>query len=522
MRGKGISVTRWEKIRGEANHIGIRGAGYPGASYNWGPSVGTLILTWTFRTRVAVGVFALLMATGCSAVPDEPATVEERPPNVVILFADDLGFGDLGVYGHPTIRTPNLDQMAAEGQKWTNFYVGAPVCSPSRAALLTGRLPVRSGMYGTRERTRVLFPDTPSGISADETTLAEALGARGYATGIFGKWHLGHLPAYLPMAHGFDQWLGLPYSNDMQQTTARDAPFLASIFLEPKSEYWNVPLMRNDEVIQLPADQTQLTRRYTEEAQAFIEANQKQPFFLYVPYTMPHVPLFTDEAFVGASAAGLYGDVIEEIDWSVGQILNTLRIQGLDEQTIVLFTSDNGPWLVYRQQGGSAGLLQQGKATTFEGGMRVPAIFWWPGTISPATVHEIGSTLDVFTTAITLTDGAVPVDRPIDSFDLTPVLLQTGASPRNTMPYYRADELYAMRKGMFKAHFITEGSYGEPPARKEHDPPLLYHLGEDPAERFDVGPQYPGVIADILAEVEIHREGLEIANSAFDLRPPPE
>ena len=478
--------------------------------------------TWIFVVGTAVGVVMLLMVTRCGVVPDETPTAENRPPNVVVLFADDLGYGDLGVYGNPAIRTPNLDEMAEEGQKWTNFYVGASVCSPSRAALLTGRLPVRSGMYGTQERTRVLFPDTPGGIGANETTLAEALRARGYATGIVGKWHLGHLPEHLPMVHGFDRWFGLPYSNDMQQTAERDAPFLASIFLRPRSEYWNVPLMRDEEILEQPADQTQLTRRYTEEARAFIEVNREQPFFLYVPYTMPHVPLFTDEAFVDVSAAGLYGDVVEEIDWSVGQILDTLREHALDGRTMVLFTSDNGPWLVYQQQGGSAGPLRQGKATTFEGGMRVPAIFWWPGTIPRATVHEMGSTLDVFTTAITLADGEAPADRPVDSLDLTPVLFQTGASPRNTMFYYRADELHAVRKGLFKAHFITEGSYGEPPAREEHDPPLLYHLGEEPAEQFDVGPQYPDVIADILAEVKVHRQGLDVAPSVFDLRSPPE
>ena len=468
---------------------------------------------------LTIGVASSLLWMACGIAPDETPTLE-RPPNIVVLFADDLGYGDLGAYGHPTIRTPNLDQMAAEGQKWTNFYVAAPVCSPSRAALLTGRLPVRNGMYGTLERTRVLFPESPDGLPGEEVTLAEALKDRGYAAAAFGKWHLGRTPDFLPLSQGFDQWLGLPYSNDMDLVARRDEPWPGSIFLEPRSEYWNVPLMRDDEIIERPADQTSLTRRYTEEAVAFIEAHREEPFFLYLPYTMPHVPLFRSDEFVDTSAAGLYGDVIEEIDWSVGQVLDTLREHGLEERTLVIFTSDNGPWLVFDQQGGSAGLLRQGKGTTWEGGMRVPAIFWWPRTIEPATVQAIGSSLDVFPTALALAGGDPPADRTLDGFDLRPVLFETGDSPRNTMFFYRLGMLYAFRKGPFKAHFITEGSYGEGGARVLHDPPLLYHLGQDPGEHFDVADQYPEVLADMLAEVEAHRQGFEIAPPIFDLRPP--
>ena len=468
---------------------------------------------------LAIGLASSVLWTACGVGPDETPT-PDRPPNIVVLFADDLGYGDLGAYGHPTIRTPNLDQMAVEGQKWTNFYVAAPVCSPSRAALLTGRLPVRTGMYGTIERTRVLFPDSPDGLSGREITLAEALKDRGYATAAFGKWHLGLSPEFLPAAQGFDQWLGLPYSNDMDLVEHRDEPRPGSIFLEPESEYWNVPLMRGEEVIERPADQSLLTKRYTEEAVAFIETNRQQPFFLYLPYTMPHVPLFRSDEFVDTSAAGLYGDVIEEIDWSVGQILDTLREHGLEGRTLVLFTSDNGPWLVFDQQSGSAGPLRQGKGTTWEGGMRIPAIFWWPRTIAPATVQAIGSSLDLFPTALALAGGDLPVDRTLDGFDLRPVLFQTGDSPRNMMFYYRLGMLYAVRKGPFKAHFITEGSYGQGGERIFHEPPRLYHLGQDPGEHFDVADQYPEVIADILAEVEDHRQGLEIAPSVFDLRPP--
>ena len=422
---------------------------------------------------VRLNVFLVIEASLACATAS-PAQ-DERPPNIVIIFADDLGYGDLGAYGHPTIRTPNLDRMAAEGQRWTQFYVGASVCSPSRAALLTGRLPVRSGMYGTLGRTRVLFPDSPNGLPHEEVTLAEILKERGYATGVFGKWHLGHLPDYLPGQQGFDEYFGIPYSNDMDGTRE----YSMDLFWEPAIETWNVPLIDGTEIVERPAEQTTITRRYTERALAFIEANRDQPFFLYLPHSMPHVPLFRSESFVGKSAAGIYGDVIEEIDWSVGQIIGKLRELELEERTLVVFTSDNGPWLVFKTHGGSAGLLNQGKGTTWEGGMRVPALFWWPGTIEPKTVMDIGTTMDVFTTAVGLGGGELPEGRVIDGLDLSPVLFGTGPSPRNVVPYYRYNELYAIRKGWFKAHFITQGEYGMGPERTLHDPPLLYHLGDE-------------------------------------------
>ena len=470
---------------------------------------------WRIIVAVWAGAFGI---AGCTAtlVPQEhPAP---RPPNVVIVFADDLGYGDLGSYGHPEIETPTLDRMASEGQRWTNFYVGASVCSPSRAGLLTGRLHVRSGMYGTEAGTRVLFPDSTGGLPADEITIAEALRAQGYATGAVGKWHLGHLPQYLPAQHGFDSWFGLPYSNDMDTTVRLENWPLSPEFHDPRSEYWNVPLMRDGEIIERPATQETLTRRYTEEAVAFIEAHADQPFFLYVPHTMVHIPLFRDAPFAGRSRAGVFGDTVAEIDWSVSEILGTLDRLGLDEQTLVVFTSDNGPWTVFREHGGSAGLLRMGKGTTWEGGMRVPAIFRWPGHIQPGVIRDIGSTLDLFATITALTDGSVPGDRVMDSLDLSPALLAGEPSPRETMVYYRYDEMYAIRKGAFKAHFITEGEYGEGGPRTVHDPPLLYNLEHDPAERFDVASAHPDVVADLVAEAEAYRASLELPTSQFDTR----
>jgi arylsulfatase A-like enzyme len=440
------------------------------------------------------------------------AAAADRPPNVVIIFCDDLGYGDLGSYGHPSIRTPNLDRMAAEGMRFTDFYTADSVCSPSRSALLTGRLPVRTGMYG--DRRRVLFPDSVGGLAASEITIAKALKPRGYATAIVGKWHLGWQPEFSPLRHGFDQYLGIPYSNDMDRTP--DAPRGRAAFNDPKIEYWNVPLRRNDEIIERPADQNTITRRYTEDAQRFIRENKSGPFFLYFAHSFPHVPLFASPEFRGRSARGLYGDVVEELDWSVGQVLATLRSEGLAGNTLVFFTSDNGPWLTQFEQGGSAGLLREGKGCTFDGGMRVPAIAWWPGKIAPrTTTSALATTMDLFATSLALAGAALPTDRPLDCVDLRPVLFGNGPGPRETVWFYRGSSLYAVRHGDYKAHLITQPAYGPEPAKK-HDTPLLYHMPVDPSEKFDVAAKHPDVLAAIAKRVEKHRAGLKIAPSQFD------
>jgi arylsulfatase A len=436
----------------------------------------------------------------------------DRLPNVVIIFCDDLGYGDLGCYGHPSIRTPNLDRMAAEGMRFTDFYTADSVCSPSRSALLTGRLPVRTGMYG--DRRRVLFPDSAGGLPGSEITIAKALKARGYATAVIGKWHLGHKPEFSPQRHGFDRYFGLPYSNDMDRTP--DSPRGRAAFAEPKNEYWNVPLRRNDEIVERPADQATLTRRYTEEANRFIRENKTNPFFLYFPHTFPHVPLFASTNFRGKSPRGLYGDVVEELDWSVGQVLATLRSEGLAENTLVIFTSDNGPWLTQFEQGGSAGLLREGKGCTYDGGMRVPAIAWWPGRIAPRSVtSELATTMDLFPTTLALAGATLPADRPLDGFDLAPILFGTGKGARETVYFYRGSSLFAVRHGAFKAHYITQSAYG-PDTPKKHDTPELYHLTIDPSEKFNVAAKHPEALASIAAVVERHRADLKIAPSQFD------
>lgn len=431
----------------------------------------------------------------------------KRPPNFVIIFADDLGYGDLSTYGNPTIHTPNLDRMAHEGQKWTNFYVGASVCTPSRAALLTGRLPVRSGM--SSNTTRVLFPNSKNGLPAKEITLAEQLKKAGYNTACIGKWHLGHKEQYLPTNNGFDYYFGIPYSNDMDHIAGK--PYW-DYWQQPndsiKTEHFNVPLLRNTEIVERPANQHTITKRYTEEAISFIKENKREPFFVYLAHNLPHIPLFVSKDFEGKSKRGRYGDVVEEIDHGVGEILKVLKQEGLDDNTIVVFTSDNGPWLPFKNNGGSAGLLRAGKGTTWEGGMREPAIFWGPGLIKPGLVSELGSTMDLFTTFSSLAAVEIPNDRIIDGKDLSQTILNSEASPRKSILFYRGTELYAARLGDFKVHYITQGAYGEFGDRKEHNPPLLYNLSHDASEKFDIAKQHPDIIEQINALVESHKSYL--------------
>jgi arylsulfatase A len=451
-------------------------------------------------------------------------------PNIVIIFVDDMGYGDMSCNGHPTIRTPNLDRMAAEGQKWTSFYSAASVCTPSRAALMTGRLPVRSGMCS--DKRRVLFPESAGGLPDSETTLAEMLKTGGYATGMVGKWHLGHLPQYLPVRHGFDSWYGIPYSNDMDRdaekvklaaATQKDPWKLGVQWTEPKSEYWNVPLMDGETLVMRAPDQELLTRNFTERAVAFIRENTRReaagdaakPFFLYLAHSMPHVPLFRSETFKGVSTAGLYGDVIEELDWSVGEILQTLRAEGVAEKTLVLFTSDNGPWIRFKTQGGIAGPLREGKGCTWEGGMRMPALFWWPGTIKPGIVHDIGSTLDMMATLASLTGARLPASR-LDSYDLSGTLRKGAPSPRSEMFFYRGTEIFAIRSGSYKLHYTTQSGYKND--RAKHDPPLLYNLDLDPGENYDVASAHPEIIEKINQLREKHEATVEPVENQLEKR----
>ena len=447
-----------------------------------------------------------------------PSAQAPRRPNIVVIFADDLGYGDIGAFGAMNIRTPRIDAMAAEGQKWTSFYV-QPVCSPSRAALLTGRLPIRNGMYGTPAGTapKVFRDNAAEGLPLAEITVAELLKSAGYRTAMVGKWHLGQLPPFLPTRHGFDSWFGLPYSHDMRMTVPRTNGYRTAAYYEPKPEYWDVPLMRNERVVERPVDHRTLTKRYTDEAVRFIAESKGGPFFLYLAHSLPHIPLARSAEFVGHSDAGIYGDVIEELDWSVGRVLDALRAAGIERNTLVLFTSDNGPWLPFRDHGGSAGGLKQGKGTTWEGGVRTPAIFWWPGTIRPAVVTGIGSGLDLLATAASLAGTRVPADRQIDSIDLTAALTGRGPSPRTELFYYWDSELRAVRKDKYKAHFITSGAYDDPEPRVAHTPPLLFDLSVDPGERFNIAADHPDVVAAIVKMANAHGASITPATPRFDL-----
>ncbi len=444
---------------------------------------------------VVITVFLIFVYSACNTDKKETGR-----PNIVLLFADDMGYGDLGLYGHPTIKTPYLDQMAGEGVKLTQFYVAASICTPSRAGLLTGRLPIRSGICGGR---MVFFPNTEGGLPQEEVTIAEALKEEGYATACIGKWHLGHDPQYLPPNHGFDYYFGIPYSNDMSPAQNKG---------EGAKNFPPTPLILGTEVIEEEPDQSLLTKRYTEHAIQFIEDNLETPFFLYLPYTFPHIPLYASEDFLNTSKRGLYGDVVQEIDWSVGQIMETLRQHGLEDNTFVFFTSDNGPWLVMDERGGSSGLLREGKGSTWEGGMREPAIAKYPAGIEPGWVcTSVATTLDLFPTFVGLADGNIPQDRILDGVDIMPLLTKKDSVAKDTVFYYKGRELYAIRKGAWKAHYKTvTRPYGPDRLFEDHDPPLLFNVEVDPSEKYNRAGEHPEIIEKIDAIKKDHEANLEI------------
>lgn len=437
-------------------------------------------------TLFATGLKSLLGQIAKNAAP-------EKLPNFIIIFTDDQGYGDLGCFGSPNIRTPHLDQMAREGVKFTSFYSASPICTPSRAALLTGCYPKRIGL-----NKGVIWPNSVLGLNPNETTIAEVLKTRGYATACVGKWHLGDKPQFLPTAQGFDHYIGVPYSNDQNGGD------------RPGSK---CPLMIDTEVVEVPVQQDKLTRRYTEESIKFITENKSKPFFLYLAHTMPHVPLHSGKDFEGTSPRGQYGDTVEEIDWSVGQILKTLKDQGLDDNTFVVFTSDNGPWLTCKTKGGSAGPLREGKFSTYEGGMRVPCIMRWPGKLQPATTCcQLATTMDLLPTFAALAGAKTP-EHKIDGRDINQLLNapQTAKTPHEAFFYYEGAgdaELAAVRDGKWKLHINKcNEKTGQPEIQ-------LFDLNEDVNEAYNLADKNPDVVKRLQKLCNDHQ-----AEIAADSRP---
>ncbi len=454
---------------------------------------------------IAIGV-ALTLPAAFAASGQSSAT-----PNVVIIFCDDMGYADIGPFGAKAYATPNLDRMAREGRRFTNFHVSQPVCSASRAALLSGCYNNRIGIHGA------LGPTARHGINESERILPEVFKEKGYATGMAGKWHLGHHPQFLPVRHGFDEYFGLPYSNDMW-------PYHPEA---KKGAYPPLPLIENDRIIDTevtPEEQPNLTTWYTERAVKFITRNKDRPFFFYLAHSMPHVPLFVSDKFKGKSGAGLFGDVIQEIDWSVGQVLETLQKNGLSEKTLVVFTSDNGPWLSYGDNAGSAKPLREGKGTSWEGGTRVPCVMRWPGKIAAGTTSDaMMMTIDLLPTFAKMI-GAKPAPRPIDGLDVWPLIAGTAGAKNPHDAYftwYQDNQLQAVTSSdghwklilphTFRTLGGKPGGKGGIPAKYEQTKlaePELYDLSRDIGEAKNLAAQNPDMVQRLLALAERARDEL--------------
>jgi len=422
-------------------------------------------------------------------------------PNIVLLLADDLGYGDVGFNGGTEIRTPAIDRLAAEGQRWTSFYAAGCVCVPSRMGFMTGKYPAR--IHGEKR--------IPALLPAAEFTLAEMLKHAGYRTALIGKWHLGMEGGSHPLDQGFDEFFGTPSSNDHFPRAGR--PHTFENFRDATSADYAVPLIRGRETVERPAHQPSLTKRYTEMAVKWVRENKAAPFFLYLAYNMPHVPVFASEAFAGKSRRGKYGDAVEELDWSVGEVLHTLEAEGLSRDTLVVFCSDNGPWRIYRDLGGTATPYRNGKGTCWEGGFRVPFVARWPGHIAPGTTHELGSGLDLYATFASLVGLVPPAGAAVDSLDLSRVFLEVASSPRSMWVYQHEEgELWAVRVGRFKAHFKSAPAHRAP--AEQHSPPLIFDLEQDPGETTDLANAYPDQVREIEARLEQFRRGLPARRAA--------
>ena len=433
--------------------------------------------TIEFNRRSFLKVLGAGMASLATQNLMKASQGSDGKPNFVIIFTDDQGYQDVGCFGSPTIKTPNLDQMAAEGIKFIDFYVAASVCSPSRAALMTGCYPPRIGI------TKVLFPNDNIGLNPEEITIADVLKGKGYATACIGKWHLGHLPEFLPTSNGFDYYFGIPYSNDMDGVQGKNKS-LDRAWRQKDYSPWNVPLMRGQYIIERPADQTALIERYTDEAVKFIGKNKNNPFFVYLAHTMPHIPLFVSDEFYVEDVKKAYKATIEQIDSSVARVLDAIKAAGVDKNTLVVFTSDNGPWLSKGYFGGSALPLRDGKFSTYEGGMREPCIMRWPGKIPAGRVcDKVCGTIDLLPTCARLAGAEIPADRVIDGKDILPLMegRPDASSPHEAYFYYQGDNLEAVRSGKWKL-------------RRAENNPELYDLQADIGEKTNLADKHPEIV----------------------------
>ncbi len=473
-----------------------------------------LLLAWL----MIVGTAAIHTA---EAVEPTSAATPTAPPNVVLIFIDDMGYADIGPFGATAYPTPNLDRMAAQGKRFTDFVTSSAVCSASRAGLMTGCYHQRIGIDGA------LGPNSEIGIGDQELTLAELCRSRGYSTACFGKWHLGHHPRFLPTRHGFDRYFGIPYSNDMWPLHPENVARLQRN-PEAKSAWPPLPLLRSEAPDQVtvvnpamtPDDQKQMTRQFTDSAVGFIRENAERPFFVYLPHPMVHVPLYVSDEFEGKSGAGLFGDVVMEVDWSVGRILDTLDELGIGDNTLVIFTSDNGPWLSYGDHAGSADPLREGKGTMFEGGYRVPTLMRWPAQIAAGTTcDQLASTIDILPTVASLIGAELP-SHPIDGKDLGPLIRgETDRSPHDYFYcFYTPHSLHAVRTPRWKLHLPHPyrtlggnpgGTAGQPVAYQAAQIGLsLFDLAADVAETTDVAVSHPEVVAELMAAAERARAEL--------------
>lgn len=484
---------------------------------------------WRRAASIVWLLLAALVSVSCS--DRSSATGSASPPNVLFVFADDLGWGDLGSYGNPDASTPHLDRMAQEGVRATQFYAASSVCTPSRAALLTGRYSVR---MSNRDPRGVYFPDSTGGLDPEEVTIAELLRERGYLTALIGKWHLGHLPEYLPNRHGFEVFFGLPYSNDMDEPQYPGEPAperpCSSLFADCRP---GVPLMRDGDVLEMPAIQETLTRRYTDEAVAVMRraVDEGRPFFVYYAHHAPHVPLYAADEFRGTTRGGLYTDVLAELDASVGELLREIQALGIDDRTLVVFTSDNGPWLLWQtdapqpqggRDSGSAGHLREGKGTTFEGGLRVPMIARWPGRIPAARViDEPATMLDWLPTLARLAGAPLPAGVELDGKDIGALLDGSGERDPDgpfRFLYWKQDSsgLAGYREGRFRLKLAVEG--GEAPyARYDHGD-LLFDLEADPGEQHDLAAAMPEKVEELRARMMELAAEVDVAPAAAPLR----